>query len=266
MRLIHGNGVSCFQFPQWVERSVFFHGVFLRQAVNGRGTADSFNLGLGHDTSEAQVWRNRENMLGFFGSDYTGVYGRQVHGKEVGVIRDHERQQGRESTSSIQINGDALITDVEGLALVIQVADCQPILIIDPVKRVVANIHSGWRGSIQNIIGTTVHRMETDFKCRPKDLICGIGPSLGPCCAEFINFQNEIPEPFWKYRWSEYLFDFWQASMDQLTAAGVRSEKISLSGLCTRCNRHLFFSYRAERQTGRFAAVVGIRPGQGDGA
>jgi polyphenol oxidase len=146
---------------------------------------------------------------------------------------------------------------------VILVADCQPVLMVDPVNGVVANVHSGWRGSIQNIIGETVRRMAADFRSRAQDLVCGIGPSLGPCCAEFIHYEDELPEPFWRYRHSANHFDFWQASRDQLTDAGVRNENIHLPGLCTRCNPHLFFSYRGERHTGRFAAVVGLEPGKG---
>jgi len=101
--------------------------------------------------------------------------------------------------------------------------------------------------------------MVVEFECQPQNMVCGVGPSLGPCCAEFINYQKEIPETLWKYCGSDYRFDFWQMSLDQLTAAGVRPENISMAGICTKCNQHLFFSYRGERNTGRFAAVIGRR-------
>lgn len=266
MRWISDQGLNCLQFPALADLPDFFHGIFLRTAQDGPGRCYDFNVALGRGISKSSVRQNREKMLAFFGAPYRGLYARQVHGKNVG-IPDHRPAPGKpDAHCPDRLDGDALITDQAGWALVIQVADCQPVMIIDPERGVVANIHSGWRGSIQNIIGTTIHRMAADFKCRTRDLICGVGPSLGPCCAEFINYRNEIPEAFWKYRRADDLFDFWQISVDQMVGAGVRPENISLSGMCTKCNPHLFFSYRGERHTGRFAAVVGIRSGKGIGA
>jgi polyphenol oxidase len=265
MRLIHHNGIKALQFPALSALSGFFHGIFLRGATDGQGGIIPFDIGMGGVTPEALVRSNRRRMAAFFGAGLRSVYGRQVHGREVGVLRRDGNRPHRNTDGFMQLNGDALITDLEGSALVILVADCQPVIIIDPVKRVVANVHSGWRGSIKNIVGETIRRMAVVFHSRPEDLVCGIGPSLGPCCAEFIHYKDELPEPFWTYRNSAFHFDFWQASRDQLTDAGVRIENIHISGLCTRCNPSLFFSYRGERRTGRFAAVVGLEPGKGSG-
>ena len=263
MRLTCNNGTQYLQFPAMAALPGFFHGVFLRGAVNEQGGNAVFNLGLGNGSPKDIVRSNRQKMLGALGDGLKGVYGRQVHGKEVGILRKDERGDPLAFRGTLQLDGDALITDMDGVALVILVADCQPVMVADPVKRVVANIHSGWRGSVQNIIGSTIRRMCADFGSRPEDLICGIGPSLGPCCAEFIHYKTELPESFWKYGHSALRFDFWQASRDQLIETGVRPAHISVSGLCTRCNPHLFFSYRGEKQTGRFAAVIGIEPTEG---
>jgi copper oxidase (laccase) domain-containing protein len=129
----------------------------------------------------------------------------------------------------------------------------------EPVRRVVANVHCGWRGSIQNIIGRTVETMARQFGCSPGSIVAGIGPSLGPCCAEFINYKAEIPQAFWKYKDSDHHLDFWSVSRDQLTKAGVASENIETSRICTRCRADEFFSYRTAKITGRFAAVIGLR-------
>ena len=265
MRLIHDNGTKRFQFPALSALPGFFHGVFLRETADKRGRRVSFNLGMGNGASDTAVRANREKMMAIFGTGLRGIYGRQVHGKEIGVLTRDAGRKSLESTRADQLDGDALITDLEGAALAILVADCQAVMIIDPVERVVANIHSGWRGSVQNIIGATIGRMVDDFGCLAKNMVCGIGPSLGPCCAEFVNYKDELPETFWKYQHANLRFDFWQASTDQLIDAGVQSDSISTSGFCTRCNPHLFFSYRGERHTGRFAAVVGIEPGKGGG-
>ncbi|MDY0223311.1 MAG: polyphenol oxidase family protein, partial [Desulfobacterium sp.] len=141
-------------------------------------------------------------------------------------------------------------------ALVIQVADCQPVLLLDPVKKVVANIHSGWRGSIQNIIGRSVDAMVDNFGSDPQTILAGIGPSLGPCCSEFVNYTREIPEHLWIYKDEKEHFNFWRISADQLTERGLKPENITLAGICTRCAADTFFSYRDNNTTGRFAAVI----------
>ncbi len=143
--------------------------------------------------------------------------------------------------------------------MAIQVADCQSVMMFDPVNKVIANIHSGWKGSIKNIIGRCIEQMNNGFGSRPADIMAGISPSLGPCCAEFMNYKTEIPGCLWQYRMKHTVyFDFWQMSMDQLIETGVQAKNIENMNICTRCNPHDFFSYRKARQTGRFACVIGM--------
>jgi len=178
------------------------------------------------------------------------VFTRQMHDEDVIVV------SGSKSSPFI---GDALVSELENRLLAVKIADCQSVLMYDPVRNVVANVHSGWRGSIKNIIGGTIEVMKERFGCTPSDIFAGISPSLGPCCAEFINYNSELPEHFWKYRDNENHFDFWKISKDQLCGAGVMPENIYSSGICTKCNTDLFFSYRGEKTTGRFASVIGMK-------
>ncbi|MFW6011178.1 MAG: polyphenol oxidase family protein [Desulfosalsimonas sp.] len=184
------------------------------------------------------------------------IFLNQVHGAEVCVINT---QHEAESAAKNPPAADAVISGVPGKGLVIQAADCQAVMLYDPVHDVAANVHSGWRGSVSNIIGKCIGAMRKNFYTDPSDLVAGIGPSLGPCCAEFFNYKKEIPEPFWIYKDARDRFDFWQASVDQLRATGVKKENIELSNICTMCNTHLFFSYRAGAGSKRFAAVIGIK-------
>jgi YfiH family protein len=255
MRWIQDNGLQYLQFPALAGLTDFFHGVFLRTASNTGGRRVSFNIGLNCADPESVVQQNRERMLSCFGRPL-GVFARQVHGTEIGVVSTTDGSAGQ---GVIRVNGDALATTRRDNALVIQVADCQPVLIADPIKKVAANVHSGWRGSIDNIIGRTIEVLVTQLGCRPQNMVAAIGPSLGPCCAEFVNYRKEIPRRYWKYRRSGDLFDFWRLSVDQLVEAGVPMDAISVAGICTRCNQHLFFSYRGQKNTGRFAAVIGIK-------
>ena len=260
MHWIRNNGLQYLQFPRLTALAGFSHGIFLRTAAGYDGRVEPLNLGLDCGSPESEVWRNRQRVLSLLGSRALGVFARQTHGRQVGVWDGGHQARSDAGCPAVRLDGDALITAKTSALLVIQVADCQPVIVIDPVQRVVANIHSGWRGSIQNVVGAAIAKMIGAYGCRAQNLVCGIGPSIGPCCAEFIHYRSEIPESFWAYRRPADHFDFWQISADQLTAAGVPEENISVSGICTRCNPHLFFSYRHERHTGRFAAVVGIRP------
>ncbi len=177
----------------------------------------------------------------------------QVHGDQVCRISTLP------TAGENELNGyDGLITDITGIFLLIQQADCQAVLLFDPQKRVIANIHVGWRGSVIEIIAKTIETMETYYQTNPADLRAGISPSLGPCCAEFVNFRQELPKSFYKYQVRENYFDFPAISRDQLRSCGVKSANIELSNICTRCDSG-WFSYRRNKDTGRFCSVIGLQ-------
>jgi polyphenol oxidase len=258
MDWIYHNGLTALQFPPLTAVPGIQHAIFLRRARDDQGRGSALNLGLGCGTPEQQVWHNRRRVRSFFGEGCM-VFARQVHGARIAERNSAQIDTWQPDGDRVYLEGDALVTDRVDQLLFIQVADCQPILVVDPVRRVIANIHSGWRGSIQNIAGQTIEYMKRCFGCRAAHLLCGVGPSLGPCCAEFKAFRTEIPQQYWSYGDKYNHFDFWRLTRDQLTAAGVRPENVSTSGICTRCNAHLFFSYRADRNTGRFASVLALR-------
>jgi YfiH family protein len=248
--------LSYLQFPHLCEYADIRHGIFTRQGGFSKGSYQGLNVGMGNGDNAEHVLQNRAAISGCMGHSEL-VFANQVHGTTI--IR-HSGFSACGNTHAMRIagSGDAMITDAPGQSLVIQTADCQAVLIYDPDQKAVANIHSGWRGSIQNIIGLTVQAMIKEFDSDPKHLLAGIGPSLGPCCAEFIHYRTEIPEAFWSYKNSADCFDFWAISQDQLTDAGISRNNIVSGNLCTRCRTDLFFSYRKEKSTGRFAAVIGI--------
>ena len=130
-------------------------------------------------------------------------------------------------------------------------ADCQGIILFDSTKGVVSNLHCGWRGNTHNILGSVIRRMKTDFGCREPDLMAAIGPSLGPCCAEFITHEQIFPEKFRRFMVREDYFDLWEISRWQLLVARLKEENIEVAGICTCCKTSMFYSYRAEGVTGR---------------
>ena len=251
----NNHDLSYLEFPHLSEYADIRHGIFTRLGGFSKGCYQGLNIGMGNGDSLDHVLQNRAAI-----SDCMGhcelVFANQVHGTTI--INISECNPGDSINSDKPKSGDAMITNVPGKYLVIQTADCQAVLIYDPVRKAVANIHSGWRGSILNIIGLTIQTMIKEFDSDPKNLLTGIGPSLGPCCAEFINYRIEIPKAFWSYKNRKDCLDFWAISKDQLTEAGIPSNHIVSSNLCTKCRTDLFFSYRKERLTGRFATVIGI--------
>jgi YfiH family protein len=251
------NGVSYYQFENLARFRGIDHGIFTRHSGCSQPPFASLNISYGIGDEEKAVARNRETIAQIMGAGAM-TYINQVHGCEIAVL-EHNQKTDTPGTDIRPIIADAVVTDRTENYLVIQVADCQSVLMYAPARQVVANVHSGWRGSIHNIIGRTVEAMQRHFGCRPADIMAAIGPSLGPCCAEFINYKTEIPREFWGYRGADNHFDFWAVSSDQLIQAGVRKENIETSQMCTRCRTEEFFSYRAAQTTGRFAAVIGLK-------
>jgi YfiH family protein len=182
------------------------------------------------------------------------IHMHQCHGIRMRVLRD-------EAPESLQHppRADALITDIAGLALMVKQADCQAVILYDPERGVAANVHCGWRGNVMNIPGRVVARMKHDFGCEPSRMLAAVGPSLGPCCAEFLTHEEIFPKSFERFRVRENHFDLWALSVGQLLEAGLREAQIEVARICSRCRTDLFFSYRAEGVTGRFATVLMLR-------
>jgi hypothetical protein len=238
------------------------HGIFTR--IGGRIRKGSrepyqgFNIARSVGDVPAAVDANRETLAGIF-TPGALFFIQQTHGAQVAVLDSGGRSPALpEAEAAAPPRADAVVCNQPGTFPVIQVADCQAVLLVDPRQRVVANIHSGWRGSVANIIGSTIAALEKRWGSRPADLLAGIGPSLGPCCGEFRHFRQELPPEVWPYGNAAAHFNFWALSRDQLMYAGVPAERIYQSRICTRCNTGLFYSYRANRETGRFAAVIGF--------
>jgi YfiH family protein len=257
MFFISKNSTCYYRFDNLAAFEGIEHRIFTRRNGFSRRPFASLNVSFGIGDDKKNVARNRD-LIRRSMAEGDFVYARQVHGCKIAVLKRNIQQQVF-GTAAAVTEADALVTNLVDTYLVIQVADCQAVLLYDPDRQVVANVHCGWRGSILDIIGRTIEAMIHNFDCRPDRLQAGIGPSLGPCCAEFINYRDEIPAVFWNYKDSNDHFDFWTISRDQLRRAGVPEKNIEISRICTRCRTDEFYSYRAAKTTGRFAAVIGLK-------
>jgi len=234
------------------------HGCFTCQGGVSTPPFASLNLSYATGDNPEKVAMNRARSLKALGLRHL-VSVKQIHGDHILLAREDHQDQ--------EVEGyDAIISDRPDTGILIQQADCQAILLWAPQPRVIAAIHCGWRGSVQGIIGKTIEAMRHHFGVDPGVLRAVISPSLGPCCAEFINYRSELPEWMHAYQARANYFDFWAISHRQLQEAGVKDAFIDLAGICTRCNLQ-FFSYRravstADGITGRNGSVIGLPPVQ----
>lgn len=151
---------------------------------------------------------------------------------------------------------DGLSTRETHLALLNTHADCQIALFYDPVNHALANVHSGWRGSVQNIYRNAVQFMQKRYGSRPENLFACISPSLGPENSEFIHYRNELPLPFWKHEVKPFHFDFWAITEEQLLGCGLLREHIQIAEICTYAHSEEFYSYRRDKTPCRNATVA----------
>jgi YfiH family protein len=247
MLLCNENDLAFYRFAVFEPCSSLAHGVFSRY---GSTKAGNFNLAPGNGDEEAEMNTNLDLVTDTLGFESI-VFAGQVHGDRSLVVQTNPAPEA--------LNGyDALITRESGLGLLITVADCQGVVLYDPRQQILALVHNGWRGSVVDILGKTVSRLVKEFSVKPGDILAGISPSLGPCCAEFVHYKKELPEDFQAYHVGDRHFDFWAISRDQLMETGIKPENIEVAGVCTKCS-HEFFSYRRDKTAQRFGLAAGMR-------
>lgn len=187
------------------------------------------------------------------------IFPRQTHSDNIAVVNSAMSKNTIDNT-------DALITGEPGLFVCVQTADCVPVLLFDPVKKVVAAVHAGWKGTITKIAGKTVAKMTESFGCNPADIIAGIGPSIhmhayevGPEVVEAVeaNFSNSPALLKPSMNKGHAYFDLWEANQTILQEAGIKEENIEVIGLCSFEHADLFFSARREgSETGRMVSGI----------
>ena len=186
----------------------------------------------------------------------------QAHTDKIQIVEKHILEDEPDFNLEIYDKTDGLITDKKDIALVATNADCILLLFFDPVNKVIANVHSGWRGTIQRISVKTVQKMVNKFNCKPENIICCICPSIRKCHFEVENDVKEIFEKEFKDLKIEQNNDIMEKQKDKekwnidtvlinnilLKREGLKQENIIDSGICSVCNSDLIHSYRVERQ------------------
>jgi hypothetical protein len=164
----------------------------------------------------------------------------QVHGATVHRVTSDDAWRECDSC-------DALWSDEPGVSLAIKIADCLPVSLIDPVQAVIANVHSGWRGAVQRITAAAIDASDVD----PNVAYAYLGPSIRVCCFEVgEEVASQFDARYVDRTRAKAHVDLVAFTTDILRNRGVADERISDSGLCTRCDGSVFHSYRRDGKGG----------------
>lgn len=242
------DGVAWLQFELLSNEKDVVHGVFLRSGGVSSGSFDSLNMSVYVGDKPEHVKANMQKAKEILNIGHIQK-GKLVHGDKVGKIVQKNKAPNGEQ--------DALITACRDVGIMITHADCQAAIFYDPINKVIANVHAGWRGSVLNIYEKTIDEMKQHYGTKPEDLLVCLSPSLGPEDAQFLNYKTELPEHFWEYQHKPLYFDFWAITKAQLKKCGVLDHHIEVAGISTLSCQD-FFSYRRDKVTGRNGTVIAL--------
>ncbi len=268
------NGVYYFVFPKIEKLDIVSHLFSTRLGGVSQNEFSTMNLSYTRGDDKEAVDENYKRISDVLGhghtlSDFVSTF--QTHTTNIRVVTKEDKGKGPERPRDY-MDIDGLITNVPGIILSTFHADCPPIYIIDPVKRAIGLVHSGWKGTRGEIGRKALEAMAENYGTDPADCICAIGPSIcGDCyeigedvASEFAKaFSKEeitknrilIPYPNDKYR----LF-LWNAIKLTLQKAGAKEENILVTDVCTKCNSDILFSHRVlGEKRGNLAAFLTLK-------
>jgi YfiH family protein len=253
----HGQ-IRYFQFERLGQGLV--HSFFTRRGGVSPEPWASLNLGSTVGDDLERVRKNRRLALAALERDPASVYDVwQVHGVSVAIAETPH------SPESPHLQADAILTDKPGLTLMMRFADCVPIMLHDPVRKVAGIAHAGWMGTVRSTVRFAVEAMQKQYASNPSDIRAAIGPSIGPDHYKIgpdvviqvqQAFGSDASNLLSAYA-GQVKFDLWAANQLLLEQAGV--QHIEVAGLCTACHTEDWYSHRAEKgRTGRFGAIIAL--------
>jgi YfiH family protein len=255
----NAGSIKYFTFEKLTDKAIS-HAVFTRLGGISPAPWDSLNVGgyIGDDLERTYI--NRVRSFDVLHRDPDSVYDVwQVHSADV-ICTDTPRPK-----DVTHKKADAILTNNPDVTLFMRFADCVPILLFDPNKKVVGLAHAGWQGTVKKIAEATVKKMIAVYQSDPKDIRAGIGPSIGPHHYEvgpdvieqvIKAFDFDAANLLTSINGSTH-FDLWAANRLLLERVGLKM--IEISELCTACHTDDWFSHRGEKgKTGRFGALIAL--------
>lgn len=258
MPFCFNNGIRYYSFDIFPRAVV--QGVLTRQGGVSPAPWTSLNVGGTVGDEPERVHENRKRSFEALGRDLSSLFDVwQVHSADM-VFAEAPRPPEAEHAKA-----DIIFTDRPAVTLYMRFADCVPILLHDPKKRVVGIAHAGWVGTVRGTSKAAIRAMSEHYGSRPEDIQAAIGPSIGADHYEVgLDAIAKVEESFGpaaaqlvEVRDGKTYLDLWKANRLQLEGAGV--QHIEVAGLCTACHLDDWYSHRAEKgKTGRFGALIAL--------
>lgn len=254
MKTLESNSLEMLPFPGLGRSGDIAYFVTTRHGGVSDGPYRSMNLGLHSGDAPARVLQNREILAARLGvSSDRLITPRQIHGDGIAQLDEAYFSHDEETRAEQLSEADALITDKPGIYVAVSTADCVPVLLYAPDRKVVAAVHAGWRGTVKGIAAKTVRRMVEAYECDPSQIRAGIGPSIGP---EAFEVGEEVIDAFRAAgadlsqvatrhpQTGKAHVNLWEANRLQLLEAGLSAPHIEVAGICTFTHSGQFFSAR----------------------
>ncbi|KMT21421.1 peptidoglycan editing factor PgeF [Clostridium cylindrosporum] len=217
-----------------------------------KGEFESLNLGVYTNDYKENIEENFNIICSSLNMNKSIAYLNQEHGTKVYVV-DKDNYD-----DIVGKKGDAIITSQKNIPIGVFTADCVPILLYDKKQKVAAAIHAGWRGVEGRILTETLNVMKFKFQSCVEDVVCAIGPAIGPCCFEV---SRDVADKFtFVFTVDDSIYvDLLKEVYSEAKDLNILEENIDVLGKCTVCSDSLFHSYRREKgKTGRIGSFIEI--------
>jgi purine-nucleoside/S-methyl-5'-thioadenosine phosphorylase / adenosine deaminase len=248
--------------PEWESYPGLLHGFVGRRGGRSVGPYAGLNVSLRVGDEPDAVKNNICDLKHAVGiHDGRIVTMNQVHGDGIVEVNDKTRKETGEA--------DAMVTHERGTYLGILTADCVPILLAAPKRKMVAVVHAGWRGTLAGLAAKVVRLLQERYEIATAGIEAALGPSIGGCCYEI---KDDVARPLlaqWGSRAESSLerrdgkcfLDLRRLNREILAHAGISASRIFEVGPCTSCASEEFFSYRREgADVGRQLSFIGWLP------
>ncbi len=261
-KLVTKGNLEYLTIPSFEETGLVKHCFTTRRGGVSTGEAASLNLSFKRKDTPENVHKNFEIICSAIGVDHKRiVFSDQTHGKGIYIPTEKDVGKGLYRESDIT-DADGLVTIERNVPLCTFYADCVPLFFLDPNKKIIALVHSGWKSTMLEIGKEAVAVMKS-LGSNPRDILAAIGPSIGPChfevgeevAGQFISkFGSEIAD---RTVGDKTYINLWTTNVNILLSSGIPDDNITLAKICTYCENDRFYSYRADNhKTGSLCGIM----------
>ena len=265
------ENVTYITFPKLSQNGEdMVHGFSTRLGGVSKNHLGSMNLSFTRGDEREAVLENHRRFGKALGYDENRlVFSNQVHLTNIHKVTKEDCGKGIIRESDI-IEIDGLVTNEPGIPLITFYADCVPLFFYDPVNKVIAMAHSGWKGTVERIGAKMISYMKEEYHSNPEDIVCAIAPSICQKCYEVsedvaLRFLEVFGDGYgeellYKKDNGKYQLNLHKACEITLLEAGVKKEHLDVTDICTCCNPKFLFSHRASNgMRGNLAGVMMIK-------